>query len=223
MLGRPGGDRGVVRAAVSGPAHPASPVGSPFLIEPERPGESGVDRALRAWALFTVGRPDHAYGLLRRHMADGLGNGAGVWPESGTAGRESLPGDIVAAALVPAVFVHGLLGARAEAPWGRLRLGPALPARWSSLEVTGIRVADARIGLSYAREQEGHVFTLLQVAGRVPLTVVFEPAVPGKVHRVRVDGGSADLTPERTGGRSRIRLQLPLDAERRVTLVSATG
>lgn len=206
-------DRGAIGRAVLGAGGPSSP------IEPERPGEEGVARALRAWALFATGRPDAAYPLLRRHMADGMTNGAGIWSGERDAGRSPDSGSDAAAALVPAVFLHGLLGARPEAPWGRLRLAPALPERWSSLEVTGIRVADARIALSFARNGGAHTFTLRQESGRVPVNVVFEPAVAGTVEEVRVDDEGADLVPERERARTRVRLQLPLDTARRVTLL----
>lgn len=192
-------DEAVLAMVLGGPEAPASDLSSL-----QTSSIAGVSRALRVWALYAADRSDEAYVLLRDHLAEGVRHG-----------------DPLVAALVPAAVLHGLLGAGAEAPWGRLRLAPALPSGWTRFTVEGIRVGDARVSLRYARREGSHTFSVEQTTGRVPLSLVFEPSVPGAVEAVRVDGGPTDVAPDHRGGRARVRLQLPLDAERRVTLVGS--
>jgi hypothetical protein len=116
--------------------------------------------------------------------------------------------------------LFGLLGATADAPLGRIRLAPRFPAAWSGIEVSGIRAGDASFSLRYQREQRRHSFGLRQDGGRIPFMLVFEPEVPEpSIQSALVDGTAADLT--RVGGRGRcgVRVQLPLDRERVITLV----
>ncbi|HSR41780.1 MAG TPA: hypothetical protein VLL48_06405, partial [Longimicrobiales bacterium] len=80
------------------------------------PIRDGGSDALRAWSLYNLGRPDEAYLPFRDHLARGTRSSAGLWAGRGTAseGRPTDgPGhthDPVAAALVPAVLLLGLLG-----------------------------------------------------------------------------------------------------------------
>jgi hypothetical protein len=125
----------------------------------------------------------------------------------------------VATALLPAVLVHGLLGARPDAAFGRLRLAPALPAPWTAFRVTGIRLGEARLELAYRADEERHTFVLRPTAGRVPATVIFEPTVPGVASSIELDEAPVDLPVEQIGDRSQATLQIPLDRERSVSLV----
>jgi hypothetical protein len=206
--GGSGSDREAVLAAVLGEASPT--------VRGAGSGPRGPERALRAWARFAGGRPEEGYALLREHLADGLRRGAGLWP---TDEDEGHPHDPVSAALVPAVILNGLFGARSEAAWGRLRLAPQIPATWTRVGLTGIHVGDARVSVHYTSHGTTRAFALEQTEGRVPVDLVFEPSVDGPVARVLVDGDPTDVIPETTRGRSRVRLQMPLDGERRVELL----
>lgn len=121
-------------------------------------------------------------------------------------------------------LVAGTLGAQPDAPFGRLRLAPYLPSSWSALEVRNLRMGDVRVTLAYQREGHLHTFTLRQTAGAVPANLVFEPLVAeGDLISSAVDGEPADLEVVRTRGRVGVRLQLPLDAERKVALEGRKG
>lgn len=188
----------------------------PYLA-PQAPPVRSVDRALRAWALLTAGDPETGYALLRAHLAAGLEGGVGLWPERADGSGD--PDDLAAAALAPAAVLFGLLGARADAPAGRVRLAPRFPAAWARFSVTGIGVGDARISLDYVRDEGAHLFTVRQVAGRIPLMLIFEPEVAAaEVGEVQVDGRPADLDRFRRPGRTGVRVQLPLDGDRTVRL-----
>jgi hypothetical protein len=187
------------------------------------PPAGGVERALRAWALCRAGDPEAGYRLLREHLDAGLGGGAGMWREFAD-GREGCRDHAASAALAPAALLFGLLGARADAAAGRVHLAPRLPSAWRSFSVTGVIVGDARISLRYVREGAEHTFAVQQLTGRVPLMAILEPEVRERVvGEVRVDGVAADLDLFRRGERSRIRVQLPLDRERTVSLVGDEG
>jgi hypothetical protein len=61
---------------------------------------------------------------------------------------------------------------------------------------------------------------MTQESGRIPVMLIFEPDVAeADLIDVRVDGGTAALERSVRAGRSRVRVQLPLDAERTVTLL----
>jgi hypothetical protein len=170
--------------------------------------------ALAAWTAFAEGRSDEGWAAWRRSLSAGM--------SAGPAGRGTLdpsPDEgegaaAPAAALLLATLVHGLLGVDVDAPAGRLRLAPAFPPHVRSFSARNLRVAEARIALAYERGDGVHRFRLEPVGGRVPVMAVLEPSLPGRVGSVRVDGRPADLEVSDQGARTRVAVQLPLDATR---------
>jgi hypothetical protein len=63
-------------------------------------------------------------------------------------------------------------------------------------------------------------YTLEPATAAVPPSVVFEPAVPGRVREVRVDGRPAQLDTRQDGDRTIVPLQIPVDAPRTVEIVT---
>lgn len=198
-------------------------------------GVGTLEAALRAWALWERGDPGLALERWRASLAAGTEGGRGLWGRDAglgraaavAAGARSPPGDLcpwhsATTALVLASLVFGMLGARADAAYGRLRLAPRVPESWDRFRITGLRVGDATVGLSYRRAGGRHTFVLAPTAGRVPLNVVFEPLLPvAEVGAVRVEGEPAEVDVRRSRGRSGVRLQLPLDSRREVTVEGA--
>lgn len=181
------------------------------------------------WTPWSDGDPDRAWTAWRTTLAAGLEGGGpwglGTWGRGGLDGagdprRDGDPPDPGAGAgLLLCGFAHGLLGVAPDAPSHRIRIAPALPGHLTGFSVRGIRVGDVRLALEYRREATVHRFTLEPTGGRVPAMVVLEPSVPAPtVGSVRVDGTPAqlDVTPRR--GRSVVRVQLPLDAPRRLEI-----
>ncbi|TVP47444.1 MAG: hypothetical protein EA350_04865 [Gemmatimonadales bacterium] len=124
--------------------------------------------------------------------------------------------------------VEGLCGVRPDAAWGRVTLAPdlrGLPADDDGvrhLVVRGIRVGDVRIDLACRVSRMGGTLRVSQVAGRVPVNVVFEPCLPmGAVESVRLGDESADVEIEVLEDGVRLRFQFPLDPERRVSVDGA--
>ena len=101
-------------------------------------------------------------------------------------------------------LVLGVLGAEADALYGRITLSPLLSPRWTTFRLEGLRVGEG-------------VIDLRPRTGSVPVTMVFQPWFPlGRLRTVRVDGEPVDVDTERDSGWARIAVQLPLDATRSV-------
>ena len=176
----------------------------------------GVLRALTAWACLNDGLLDRGFALFRQHLADGFTEGVGLWSDGGRIH------DPCAAALVPLVLLHGLIGARIDAHHGRLRLAPRLPTNWNRFSVGGIVIGDATVRMSYDLADGRHRFRFVQDSGAVPVMLVFEPLVAaGPNPEAWVDGARADLETSAAHGRLQAKVQLPLDREREVAI--ATG
>ncbi|MBI4410212.1 MAG: hypothetical protein HY561_10920, partial [Gemmatimonadetes bacterium] len=154
-----------------------------------------------SWAEYATGRSRVAF----RHWWQGVEQGA----------------EAADAAMVIAPFVYGLLGAEPDAPRTRLRLRPQVPASWDRLTVERLRVADASLTLRYDRAGACHRFRVAQETGAVPLRLVLEAALPGRrLAHARVEGRSAELDARVFGERLLVPLQLVVDHERTVELVT---
>jgi|GEM_PF-2804739 len=120
-----------------------------------------------------------------------------------------------------ASFVYGLLGVQPDAPKNRIRMRPALPAEWDSLELTNIPLADARIDLRYEQTANTHIFRLAQTAGAIPVRAVFEPLLPtARIEGIQLDGRPAELDIVRSPGGLTTPVQLDLDYERVLEIVT---
>ena len=178
-------------------------------IPPADDPPPGILRALTSWACLNDGPFERGFALFRQHLEDGFAHGAGLWPERGRFH------DPAAAALVPLVLVQGLLGARSEAFFGRLRLAPRLPPHWNRFAVGGLTAGDATVRMTYELAGGRHSFRFTQERGSLPVMLIFEPilAVPSTA-QVWVDGTPADLELRPAGNRMQVSLQLPLEHER---------
>ncbi|MSR35630.1 MAG: hypothetical protein EXR95_03150 [Gemmatimonadetes bacterium] len=173
----------------------------------------GLLRALTAWACLNELDLERGFALFRAHLADGFAHGAGLWPDG------SRIHDPAAAALVPLVFLEGLLGARGDAHYGRLRLAPRLPPHWTKLGVGGIALRDATVRLDYEGEGGSHRFRVAQESGAVPLMLVFEPILVAAADcAVRIDGEPAQVDVLSIAGRTQVKVHLPLDREREISI-----
>jgi len=131
------------------------------------------------------------------------------------------PRDIVLAARLIRSWVEGVIGARPDASYGRLRLGPELRPGWRRLHVRGVTQGIVRVSIDCLREGGILTFHLRQDAGRVPVNLIFEPLLPVRsveVVRMGEEDVNVTLVPELGG--IRLRCQFPLDPERRLTVVT---
>lgn len=189
--------------------------GRPPYRTPADEPRPGLMRALTALACLNDGMVERGFALLESHLADGFGGGAGLWPD------QDRVHDPASAALVPLVLLEGLLGARADAHYGRLRLAPRFPEHWLRFTVRGIQIADATVAMTYERAGKDRRFRFDQSSGSIPVTLVFEPLLPVQSDaRAYVDGQPAQLDLGRPGNseRAQLRVQLPLDGQREVSV-----
>ena len=182
-----------------------------------------ADAAARAlaeaggWGAWAGGTSEAAAAAWLERAAGGLTPARALW--HGPAGIS----DAAVTAEVIAGAAHGLLGLEPDAPRGRLRLRPQIPAAWDRVDVEHIRLADAEIRLGYTRRDGVHRFEIEQLAGAVPVRAVLEPAVPGIVRAARVDGSPASLNPLRWGERTLVPVQIVLDERRVLEVEVALG
>ena len=181
------------------------------------PGLSRADTALGAWALWGSPDPDAAWSAWRSLLGRGLEGGPGgrgTWDAP-----HRPPGATPEAGIILCAFAHGLLGLVPDAPSGRIRIAPSLPGHLSAFHARGMRVGETDIEMRYEREGLLHRFRLEPTRGRVPVTAVFEPALPvASLEGARVDGTRADLHAVAVGSRVRCSVQLVLDAPRTVEM-----
>ncbi len=176
-----------------------------------------------SWAEYRAGRAEAAFRHWWMNVEQVGWRERGAWDEVihglERRGRGVCPDQAWSTAMAVSPLVYGLLGAEPDACVHRLRLRPQIPASWDRLDVRRLRVGDAHVSLSYRRDRGRHTFDLAQTQGGVPLTVVFEPALPGgRLAAVFVDGTTADLEARPFGERTLVPVQLVLDAPRRVVV-----
>lgn len=142
----------------------------------------------------------------------GFRQALGIW-------GERAPADESSAGAVATALVEGMLGARPDAAFGRLRLAPTFPSSWTGIQVDGITIEKMRLGMTYVRDGDRHSFVFTPEAGSVPGMLIFEPRLPGEsLREVRIDGQVAEVGSEKVGDRVQIQVQLPADAERRIEI-----
>ncbi|MBI4520738.1 MAG: hypothetical protein HY701_07855 [Gemmatimonadetes bacterium] len=184
-----------------------------------RDGVRPLLTGLVSWAEYSAGRARAAYRHWRANL-DLMSQGErGAWAEVLHGRRRlalgSCSNSAGAAAMVVAPLVYGMLGVVPDAPFSRVRLAPQFPETWRFASLTNLRVGEARIRLDYQRQKHGQTFRIEQTAGDLPLTLVFEPALPVRsIAQVFVDGRGAQLETFRLGERTGVRVQMALDHER---------
>jgi hypothetical protein len=112
------------------------------------------------------------------------------------------------------VFVHALLGAAPDAPRGRLRLRLCLPDWMETLTVHNLRMGDALVTLQCVRADNAFSYRVEQIAGAMPIRLIFEPTFSRPVTSAHVDDMPADLAVQPVGTRLVAPVQLVLDHER---------
>lgn len=123
-----------------------------------------------------------------------------------------------------ASFAYGLVGIEPDAPKNRIRIAPAVPREWDSLELTNVALGDARIDLRYQRTADQHTFRIAQSAGAIPVRAVFEPLIAASpIEQILLDGQPAKLNIVAGAGGVSTPVQLDLDYERVLVIVGRQG
>jgi GH15 family glucan-1,4-alpha-glucosidase len=156
------------------------------------------------WPLFTgwasVGeyryhRPQPAYGNLRANALLALDGSLGHVTEvlSGDYYQPlstSSPHQIWSAAMVVSPLLRGMLGLSTDAKAGTLTFAPHLPADWSSLGVSNLRVGENKLELNFKKTEEGIFLEAARTAGVGESTIEFHPAISLRaiVQRAELNG-----------------------------------
>ncbi|MBT8488744.1 MAG: hypothetical protein KJO65_07985 [Gemmatimonadetes bacterium] len=173
--------------------------------------------------------PDAAWMAWRDRLVDGSGRIVTLWdeghpraaggsPEQGPGGRSPSGSGGSATAGLLLDLTSGILGVRADAAAGRIRIAPRLPNHLTRFEASGIRVGSSTIKLRFSATPEILRYELVPESAAVPPLVIFEPSMSGRPREVRVDGGVAELDARASGSRTVVPVQLPLDALRVVEI-----
>ena len=112
------------------------------------------------------------------------------------------------------VFMHALLGVAPDAARGRLRMRICLPDWIERLKVFNIRMADALVELRYVRQNGAQQFVIEQVAGAMPVRLIFEPTFDAPLQSATVDDTAAELNVQPHGHRIVAPVQIMLDNKR---------
>lgn len=215
MAGRPsspgGGSSNLTGPSSASADRPVEAVDLRRLLAP-RPGADDPDAAWAAW---------------RNALVDGSGRVMTLWDgwqDTGVtvprpdAVRPAGRGRSRTAGLL-LDLTAGILGLRADAPAGRISIAPSLPSHIRRFEASGITLGTNTLGLRYAVTPEAVRYELVPEASSVPPLVIFEPSMSTRPEGVRIDGETAELDPRRSGSRTVVPVQLPLDKERVVELI----
>ncbi|MBK9977359.1 MAG: hypothetical protein IPP20_05420 [Gemmatimonadetes bacterium] len=114
----------------------------------------------------------------------------------------AVPHQFFATSMVLTPLVRGLLGIEVDAPAGRLRVAPHLPADWDTVRVEHLAVGDARLSLQLVRNGRTVTLTVAREGiekGR-PITVEFAPALPLGAATVVRDRDGASLATQALPG-----------------------
>ena len=171
-----------------------------------------------AWAGYAAGRGEAAFEEWLRVVEAASQGARGTWPERFGNEGDDCPDHAASTAMVVAPFVHGLLGAEPDATRHRLRLRPQLPTAWKWLEARHLRIGDAEITFTYRREGSLHTYMIDQEIGGIPVTLILEPIVTGRVLAAMVDGHTAELDARPLGTGTLVPVQLVLDHPRTVEI-----
>jgi hypothetical protein len=126
------------------------------------------------------------------------------------------------AARIVRSWVEGVLGAEADAAYGRLTLAPRIERGTERLTVQGLRVGDGSVSLDCRRQGTSCTFLLRQDLGRVPLNLIFAPRLSMRgVTEVRIGDEPGDVEVSEAPDGVVVRCQFPLDPERRITIVGS--
>ncbi len=107
----------------------------------------------------------------------------------------AVPHQFFATSMVLTPLVRGLLGLEVDAPAGRVRVAPHMPAEWDTVRVEHVAVGEARLTLRLVRR--GRTIALRVAREGIekgsPIVVEFAPALPVGARDVRREAGGAAL------------------------------
>ena len=111
-------------------------------------------------------------------------------------------------------FLYAMLGVAPDAARGRLRVRLCLPDDMESLCVENLRLGDALVLLQCSRTDRHFSYVVEQIAGAMPVRLIFEPTFTRPVDAVLIDDAPAQLSLRPYRDRIVAPVQLMLDHQR---------
>ena len=114
----------------------------------------------------------------------------------------AVPHQFFATSMVLTPLVRGLLGIEVDAPAGRVRVAPHLPAEWDTVRVEHLAVGDAHLTMRLVRHGQSLSLRVARegIEKGTPIVVEFAPALPVGAGAVRTSTGGASLEVTRYPG-----------------------
>ncbi|MEP7381424.1 MAG: GH116 family glycosyl hydrolase [Gemmatimonadota bacterium] len=107
----------------------------------------------------------------------------------------AVPHQFFATSMVLTPLVRGLLGLEVDAPAGRVRVAPHMPAEWDTVRVEHVAVGESRLTLRLVRRGRTIALRVARegIEKGTPIVVEFAPALPVGARDVRRDEGGVAL------------------------------
>lgn len=116
----------------------------------------------------------------------------------------AVPQQFFATSMVLTPLVRGLLGIEVDAPAGRVRVAPQLPAEWDSVRVEHLAVGEARLSLHFTRRRRTIGIDVRRegIERGTPIVLDYAPSLPLGARSVSVSHGNAAAGARQTTSRS---------------------
>ena len=126
------------------------------------------------------------------------------------------PHQIWSAAMVISPMLRGMLGLQGDAAHHTLAFGPHLPASWSSIGASSVRIGDSVFELNYKKTENGLQLEVARTSGKEEVVLEFRPAISlrAKVLRVELNGKPVPFKSEASGSDQHVVIRIPVGAEK---------
>jgi len=194
--------------------------GESSLFDPLHYNNGTVWPFVTGWQALGLYRYHHATAALaaltavaRTGFVWGLGTNPEVFSGSSFEPLDTaVPQQFFATSMVLSSLVRGLVGWEADAPAGRVRLAPHVPAAWDSLRLDNLPVGSGRYAVVITKNDSVLTATVTKTQGRGADTLEFDPALPlgARVRSVTLAGVPWSCQPRSTGADEHVACRLPL-------------
>lgn len=150
----------------------------------------------RAWAGFELVRA-----VARAHFDFSSGRPPELLSGASYRALDSpLPRQFLASAMLVVPVVRGLVGWQPDAPHHAAALEPHLPAEWTAMRVSNLRIGADRIEAAISREAGTYTINLRRLTSGGPIALRIAPALPlgARLERAVVNDADAPVQTEET-------------------------
>ena len=126
------------------------------------------------------------------------------------------PHQIWSAAMVISPILRGMLGLQADAEHHAFAFSPHLPAGWTSIGVSNIRVGGSAFELNYKKTENGLQLEVARTNGKEEVVLEFRPTISlrAKVLKVELNGKPVPFKSETSENDQHVVIRIPVGAEK---------